>query len=121
MSTPLKTPLTTAQKYAKINLTAEQRKEAHMRAMEILRECASGTPEWEPVCEPMPLPEMNWHLCKQVALPEMALSEVPQKAEDVVQVYDPVPEYKPEKQLKEAPFCRPLKTPITWGGSKDPW
>jgi hypothetical protein len=84
--------------------------------MEILRECASGTPEWEPVCEPVPLPEMNWHLCKQVAL-----SEVPQKAEDVVHVYDPVPEYKPEKQLKEAPFCRPLKTPITWGGSKDPW
>ena len=122
MSTPAKTPLTTAQKYAKINLTAEQRKEAHQRAMEILRECASGTPEWEPVCEPMPLPEpIAWRLSELVALPEEEPEKVPQKAEDVVQVYDAVPEYKPVKQLKEAPFCRPLKTPITWGGSKDPW
>ena len=106
MSTPVKTPLTTAQKYAKISdLTAEQRRDAHMRAMEILRECASGTPEWEPVCEPMPLPEpIVWRLCEQVALPE----KVPQKAEDVVQVYQPV------EQLKEATFCHPLKTPITW-------
>ena len=113
MSTPAKTPLTTAQKYAKINLTAELRREAHLRAMEILRECASGTPEWEPVCEPMPLPEpIVWRLSELVALPVEASVEepekVPQKAEDIVQVYQPV------EQLKKTPFYPSLKTPITW-------
>jgi hypothetical protein len=125
MSTPAKTPLTTAQKYAKINLTAEQRREAHLRAMEILRECASGTPEWEPVCEPEPLPEpIAWRLSELVALydetpavlpADQPASEVPQKAEDIVQVYQPV------EQLKKTPFYPSLKTPITWGGKSDSW
>jgi hypothetical protein len=109
MSTPAKTPLTPAQKYAKINLTAELRREAHLRAMEILRECASGTPEWEPVCEPMPLPEpIVWRLSELVALPVEEPEKVPQKAEDIVQVYQPV------EQLKKTPFYPSLKTPITW-------
>ena len=82
-------PLTIAEKYVNIcNLTAEQRKEAHTRAMEILLECKSGTPEWEPVCEPVPLPDpFEWQLCAKVALPPIDMPNVPKQAEDIVQVY----------------------------------
>jgi hypothetical protein len=103
--TPLKPTRTYAEQFAKIELTAEQRREAHMRALEILRGCApaeilhehpSGTPEWEPVCEPVPLPKRKWeslfdsknsepivwHECERVVMPA-----VPQSAEDVVEVY----------------------------------
>jgi hypothetical protein len=106
--TPLKPTRNYAEQFAKIEITAEQRKEAHARALEILRGCApateilhehpSGTPEWEPVCEPVPLPKRKWESlfewtknpepivwreCERVVMPPA----VPQSAEDVVEVY----------------------------------
>jgi len=113
MSTPLKPTRTYAQQFANIEITAEQRREAHRNALEILRGCKSvtqdlhgmtnlapimwnsnlaeilhehpsGTPEWEPVCEPVPLPApIMWRECERVVLPPA----VPQQAEDVVEVY----------------------------------
>jgi hypothetical protein len=96
MSTPVKTPLTTAEKYTNIcAISAEQRTEAYARAMEILHECASGTPEWEPVCEPLPLPkQIVLRLCDQVAMPPIDL-KIPQHAQDIVQLYhEPAEQYK---------------------------
>lgn len=114
MSTPLKPTRTYAEKFANIEITAEQRKEAHRNALEVLRgskstteilhEHPSGTPEWEPVCEPLPLPVCElmskwtlnpeqiqtknsepivWTECQRVAMPPA----IPQSAEDVVEVY----------------------------------
>jgi len=73
---------------------------------EILHEHPSGTPEWEPVCEPTPLPAcestllakwqlfskpvstepFKWTECQRVVMPPAAPA-VPQSAEDVVEVY----------------------------------
>jgi hypothetical protein len=135
MSTPLKPTRTYAEQFSKIEITAEQRREAHRNALEILRGCKSaaqdlhgmfvtnlapivcssnlmeilhehpsGTPEWEPVCEPVPLPAYEptlrpvweafskpvsntepivWRLCERVVMPPA----VPESIEDVVQVY----------------------------------
>jgi hypothetical protein len=134
--TPLKPTRTYAEQFAKIEITAEQRREAHMRALEILRGCApaeilhehpSGTPEWEPVCEPLPLPvsesallakwqpfskpvssePFKWTECQRVVMPPAA----PQQAEDVVEVY------RAPRQPTSLPDMPPPITTLTYGNS----
>ena len=141
MSTPEKPTRTYAEQFAKIEITAEQRREAHMRALEILRGCKSGTeilhehpsgtPEWEPVCEPVPLPlcesallsmwqpfskpvssePFKWTECQRAVLPPV----VPQSAEDVVEVY------LAPRQPKQAPVVSSVNpsiiTTLTYGDS----
>jgi hypothetical protein len=140
MSTPLKPTRTYAEKFANIEITAEQRREAHRNALEVLRgsksateilhEHPSGTPEWEPVCEPLPLPVCEllskwtltpepirtlnsepivWTQCQRVAMPPPAPA-VPQQAEDVVEVY------RAPKQPTSLPSLPPPITTLSFGG-----
>jgi len=138
MSTPLKPTRTYAEQFANIEITAEQRREAHARALEILRECKSaaeilhehpsGTPEWEPVCEPLPLPPcepallavwqsfskpvssepFKWRECERVVMPPAAPA-VPQSTEDVVEVY------RAPRQPTTLPDMPPTITTLTYG------
>ena len=134
MSTPLKPTRTYAEQFANIEITAEQRREAHRNALAVLRGCKyateilhehpSGTPEWEPVCEPLPLPfkwtlnptpirtlnsePIVWTECQRVAMPPAAPA-VPQSAEDVVEVY------RAQKQPTSLPEMPPTITTLTYG------
>lgn len=141
MSTPLKPTRTYAEKFANIEITAEQRKEAHRNALEVLRgsksateilhEHPSGTPEWEPVCEPAPLPVCEllskwtlnpepirtlnsepivWTTCQRVAMPP-----APQQAEDVVEVY------RAPRQPTSLPEMPPTITKLTYGRITESW
>ena len=92
---------------------------------EILHEHPSGTPEWEPVCEPLPLPAcesallsmwqpfskpvssepFKWTECQRAVLPPA----VPQSAEDVVEVY------RAPRQPTSLPPMPPPITKLTYG------
>ena len=94
---------------------------------EILHEHPSGTPEWEPVCEPAPLPAcesallsmwqpfskpvstepIKWMECQRAVLPPA----VPQQAEDVVEVYR-----APRQPTSLPPMPSPI-TKLTYGDS----
>jgi hypothetical protein len=94
---------------------------------EILHEHPSGTPEWEPVCEPVPLPAcesallsmwqpfskpvstepFKWTECQRAVLPPA----VPQQAEDVVEVY------RAPRQPTSLPPMPPTITKLTYGDS----
>lgn len=130
MSTPLKPTRTYAEKFANIEIIAEQRVAAHRNALEVLRgsksateilhEHPSGTPEWEPVCEPLPLPfkwtlnpepirtlnsePIVWTQCQRVVMPP-----VPQQAEDVVEVY------RAPRQPTSLPEMPPTITTLSYG------
>jgi len=139
MSTPLKPTRTYAEKFANIEITAEQRREAHRNALEVLRgskstteilhEHPSGTPEWEPVCEPLPLPKRKWESfskwtlnpeqiestknsepivwtqCQRVVMPPAA----PQSVEDVVEVY-----LAPKRAATSLPSLPPTITTLSY-------
>jgi hypothetical protein len=95
---------------------------------EILHEHPSGTPEWEPVCEFVPLPvsesallakwqhfskpvstePFKWTECQRVVMPPAAPA-VPQSAEDVVEVYRAL------RQPTSLPDMPPPITKLTYG------
>lgn len=96
---------------------------------EILHEHPSGTPEWEPVCEPVPLPAesallsmwqpfskpvssepFKWTECQRAVLPPVE-EKVPQSAEDVVEVY------RAQRQPTSLPEMPPPITKLTYGNS----
>ena len=163
--TPLKPTRTYAEKFANIEITAEQRKEARAYALEMMRKCESchpewvkgtivtnlapivwgsnlteilhehpsGTPEWEPVCEFVPLPAcepellalwqpfskpvssepFKWTECQRVVMPPV-VPAVPQSAEDVVEVY-----LAPKRAPTMLPEMPPTITTLTYGGITD--
>jgi hypothetical protein len=91
---------------------------------EILHEHPSGTPEWEPVCEPLPLPvsesavwqpfskpvstePFKWTECQRVVMPPV----VPQSAEDLVEVY------RAPRQPTSLPEMPPPITTLTYGNT----